>query len=88
MIVACILGWRVMPLPIPWEAFTRCLVATLFMAIAVWSLPPIGGLPELMLDAAIGGLVYAVAALILNAAGVRDLVLRLYRNRMAKEASA
>lgn len=88
MVAARILGGRIMPLPIPWEALARCLVATLFMAIAVWFLPPIGGLAELILDAGTGGLVYAIAALTLNAAGVRDLVWRLYKSRAAKEASA
>lgn len=88
MLAARILGGRVMPLPVPWEALVRCLIATLFMATAVWFLPPIGGLAELIMDACIGGIVYAVAALTLNAGGVRDLVLRLYRRHLAKEASA
>ena len=55
-------------------------------AAAVWFLPPIGGLPELMLDAGVGGLVYAAVALTLNAAGVRDVALRLIRARRSAVA--
>lgn len=85
---ARVLGARVMPLPVPWEALIRCLIATGLMALAVWFLPSIGGFPELMMDAVVGGIVYAAAALTLNAAGVRDLVVRLYRQKVGKAAAA
>lgn len=88
MTTARILGGRVMPLPVPWEALIRCLIATGLMAVAVWFLPPIGGFAELMMDATFGGIVYAAAALTLNAAGVRDIAVRLYRRRFGAEAAA
>jgi hypothetical protein len=43
----------------------------------VSQLPAVGGLGELILDASVGGIVYAAAALILNAAGVRDVAMDL-----------
>ncbi|MGA0545693.1 polysaccharide biosynthesis C-terminal domain-containing protein [Brevundimonas sp. VNH65] len=87
MTTARILGARVMPLPVPWETLIRCGVATGLMALAVSALPDIGGFAELMLKATIGGIVYATAALTLNAAGVRDLVLRIYRQRLRPETA-
>jgi O-antigen/teichoic acid export membrane protein len=86
LLATMLIGRRVLPLPIPWDSLIRCLVATGFMALAVSALPSIGGFLELMLDASVGGLVYAAAALTLNAAGVRDVALRLlgrYRTRGA-----
>lgn len=71
-----ILGRRAAPLPIPWEAIARCGAATAAMALAVGRLPKLGGFPELMLDASVGAMVYAAVALTINAAGVRDVVMR------------
>ncbi|HYD28782.1 lipopolysaccharide biosynthesis protein [Brevundimonas sp.] len=71
------IGRRVMALPIPWENLVRCGVATGVMAVVVAQLPAIGGIAELTLDATVGGMVYAAAALTLNAAGVRDVAVRL-----------
>ena len=75
------IGRRIMALPIPWDSLVRCAVATGIMALAVARLPGIGGLAELGLDATVGGLVYAAAALTLNAAGVRDVAARLLARR-------
>ena len=77
MIATWMIGRRVVALPIPWESLARCGVATGVMALAVASLPAIGGFGELVLDAGVGGLVYGAAALTLNAAGVRDVALGL-----------
>lgn len=86
-LIAClILSRRAIALPIPWDALVRCGAGCAVMAAAVWFLPPIGGLPELMLDAGVGGLVYAAVALTLNAAGVRDVALRLIRARRSAVA--
>jgi hypothetical protein len=51
------------------------------MALVVARLPVLGGVAELALDATVGGVVYAAAALTLNAAGVRDVALRLLAER-------
>lgn len=82
------IGRRVLALPIPWESLIRCAIATGIMALAVSALPSVGGLAELILDASVGGLVYAAAALTLNAAGVRDVALRLLERFKARRAAA
>ena len=82
------LGRRVLPLPVPWESLVRCAVATAIMAVAVRSLPSLGGFAKLALDATVGVVVYAAAALTLNAAGVRDVALRLLERRRAGKAAA
>jgi len=77
-----------LPLPIPWDPLIRCLIATGIMALAVGALPTIGGLPELMMDASIGGIVYAACALTMNAAGVRDILLDLIARFRARSVAA
>lgn len=88
MIATMLIGRRVMALPVPWESLIRCSVATAAMALVVARLPAIGGFPELMLDASVGGLVYAAAALTLNAADVREVAVRLLAQRRARRATA
>jgi O-antigen/teichoic acid export membrane protein len=86
-LIACILlSRRAIALPMPWEALIRCGIASAVMAGVVWMMPPLGGFMELMLDASVGGLVYAVVALTLNAAGVRDVLMRLIRARRSVTA--
>ncbi len=88
MVATWLIGRRVVALPIPWESLARCGVATGLMALVVSRLPAIGGFGELMLDAGVGGLVYAAAALTLNAAGVRDVALKLLAQRGLWSATA
>ncbi len=83
-----IIGRRIMALPIPWDSLIRCSIATGVMALVVARLPAIGGFPELMMDAFVGGLVYAAAALTLNAAGVRDVAMRLLGQARDRRATA
>ena len=83
-----VIGRRVLPLPIPWDSLIRCGVATGAMALVVARLPAIGGFAELMLDATVGGIVYAVVALTLNAAGVRDVAMRLLTRARERRATA
>jgi O-antigen/teichoic acid export membrane protein len=82
------MGRKVMPLPVPWDSLIRCAVATVLMAVVVARLPAIGGFLELMLDASAGALVYAAAALTLNAAGVRDVAMRLLVRMRTRGAAA
>lgn len=82
------MGRKVMPLPVPWDSLIRCAVATGLMVMVVARLPPVGGFLELMLDASVGALVYAAAALTLNAAGVRDVAMRLSGRLRARGATA
>ena len=82
------IGRRILALPIPWDSLIRCAVATGVMALVVAQLPAIGGLAELALDATVGGIVYAVVALTLNAAGVRDVAMRLLTQARERRAAA
>lgn len=88
MIATMLIGRRVVALPIPWESLARCGVATGLMALVVSGLPAFGGLGELILDAGVGAVVYAAAALILNAAGVRTVALGLLAKRGYRGATA
>ncbi|HEV2082786.1 MAG TPA: lipopolysaccharide biosynthesis protein [Brevundimonas sp.] len=88
LIATLVLGRRVLPLPMAWESLARCGVATAGMAAVVAALPPIGGFAELMLKAGVGGLVYGVLALTMNAAGVRDVATSLIRRRRRSGAPA
>ncbi|HWQ87353.1 lipopolysaccharide biosynthesis protein [Brevundimonas sp.] len=88
LIATMMIGRRVVALPIPWESLVRCAIATGIMALVVARLPAPGGFPELALDASVGGLVYAAAALTLNAAGVRDVALRLLTQFRIRRAAA
>lgn len=88
MLATMWIGRRIVALPIPWESLIRCGIATGLMALAVMRMPVIGGLGELVLDASVGGIVYAAAALTLNAAGVRDVALRLLTQQRARRAMA
>lgn len=83
-----VMGRRVLALPVAWDSLVRCGVATGVMAAAVSVLPPIGGFAELALDASTGAIVYAAVALILNAAGVRDVAVRLLQRLRAARAAA
>ena len=82
------MGRRILPLPVPWRCLMTCGVSCAVMALAVWFLPPIGGFPELMLDASVGAAVYGVCAFVLNAGGARDLATRLLGAIQARRAAA
>jgi O-antigen/teichoic acid export membrane protein len=85
---AILIGRRVLPLPAPWTAMLRCGLATAVMAAVVLVLPSPGALPELLLKAGVGALVYGLVAVALDAAGVRGVLKRQWQARLAREASA
>ncbi len=85
---AILIGRRVLPLPAPWPALLRCGVATAVMAAVVLVMPSPGGLPELLLKAGVGTLVYGLVAVALDAAGVRGVLKRQWQVRMTREVSA
>lgn len=84
LLASILMGRRVMVMPVPWGALVRCGLACLAMAAVVSRLPVLGGLPELILKAGVGGAVYVALALLLNAAGVRDLVHGLLTHRFKR----
>jgi len=88
LLVTLLMGRRVLPLPIPWDCLIRCLIATGLMALVVGAIPPIGGFVELVVDASVGALVYGLAAITMNAAGVRDLMLKLIAQVRQRGATA
>jgi O-antigen/teichoic acid export membrane protein len=73
------LGRRAMPLPLPWATLAKAGLGAALMAAAVALTPALGGGAELMLKAAVGVLVYALAALALDIAGARSRGVRLAR---------
>jgi O-antigen/teichoic acid export membrane protein len=68
-----VLAGRTGRLPLPWTTAAKCALACGAMALAVLSLPAWGGLPELLLKASVGALVYGVCVLGLDAGGCRRL---------------
>ena len=73
-------------MPAPLRDFALCGLASGVMAAVVWALPAWGGLAELMLKAVVGALAYAVAAIALDAGGVRGQANRLLHVRRLREA--
>ena len=63
-------------LPIPWTAVARSGLATGVMALAVSRLPASGGVGELAAKALLGGIVYGLAALALDAGHARSHAVR------------
>ncbi|WP_269513338.1 lipopolysaccharide biosynthesis protein [Brevundimonas subvibrioides] len=88
LLASIALGRRIVAMPIPWTALSRCALACGGMAGTVVLMPAYGGVPELALKAGVGAVVYAAVVLILNAAGVRDLVLRLIAARTGRSMTA
>lgn len=82
------MGRRIVAMPIPWETLARCGVACAAMAGIVSLLPSPGGLIELVSKAAVGALVYGLVAVMLNAAGVREVAARVIGARLGRGATA
>ena len=77
MLSSYYLGRRVLPLPVPWNSLLQACLATALMAAIVVMLPSMGGFAELGLKSAAGGLVYGLAAAVLNIGGLRSRALEL-----------
>ncbi|MGO4686797.1 lipopolysaccharide biosynthesis protein [Brevundimonas sp. 2YAF1] len=88
LIASWAMGRRILPLPVPWRSLLTCGTSCAVMAVAVSLLPPIGGFPELMLDASVGAAVYGACAFALNAGGMRDLARRILGAVQARRAAA
>ena len=80
------LGQRAIALPVPWDALARCGAATAVMTAAVLLVPSVGGALELLSKAAVGAVVYGLAAWGLNAASVRDQGSRVLKTIQARFA--
>ena len=86
LVASVILGRGPMAMPVPWTAIGRCGLASGLMTLAVVALPDPGGIAELILHAGVGSVVYSVAVIALNAAGVRDLAMRMIGERRERRA--
>jgi O-antigen/teichoic acid export membrane protein len=78
-------GRKLAPRSWPWTDFAKVAGACAAMAIIVRLIPPVGGLPELMLKAAVGAAAYVLAAFALDAAGARE-ALQGFVSRRARQA--
>jgi O-antigen/teichoic acid export membrane protein len=76
-------GRKLAPLSWPWTDFLKVAGACAAMAIAVRLLPAPGGMPELLLKASVGAVVYVMAALVFDAAGARA-ALQQFASRRAR----
>ena len=79
MIASALIGRRVVALPIPWDTLIRAGIASAAMAGVVLLVPDFGGIIELAAKATVGGLIYAIVALALDAGGIRGTAIRLAR---------
>ncbi|WP_292053610.1 MULTISPECIES: lipopolysaccharide biosynthesis protein [unclassified Brevundimonas] len=75
--VSIAVGRHVLPMPVAWRDTGKCLICAGVMALAVIAIPNLGGLLELVLKSMAGAVVYAACAYLLDAAGVRQLVVNL-----------
>ncbi len=70
-------GRRHVRLPIPAMDLAKIIIGCVAMAGSVQLIPSFGGLPELILKAGVGVVVYGFSVVALNAAGARDMVRKL-----------
>ncbi|MEY4783075.1 MAG: hypothetical protein RIR41_1010, partial [Pseudomonadota bacterium] len=83
LVLLALASRRLVPLAWPWVDFLKVAGACAAMAITVRLLPSPGGLPELLLKAGMGAVVYVLAALIFDAAGARS-ALQQFTSRRAR----
>lgn len=88
LVASAVIGRRAIALPIPWDTLLRAGAASAVMALVVSLIPDFGGVIELSLKAAAGGLVYGLIALALDAGGARSQVVRLVGRLRAKASPA
>jgi O-antigen/teichoic acid export membrane protein len=91
LVSSFVLMRRALPLPVPWTTLGQVVAATALMAAVILCLPSQGGLVEILLKAGVGALVYALAALALDAGGSRSeglgRAIRFARQRSAAQRS-
>lgn len=73
--MSMLVGQRMARLPVPVKDLATTSLACLAMAGVTLMLPDMGGLVELVLKAGLGALAFGVAAIALNAAGARDILI-------------
>jgi O-antigen/teichoic acid export membrane protein len=88
LIASAVIGRRAIALPIPWSTILRAGAASAVMAAVVSLIPDFGGVLELALKAGVGGLVYGLVALALDAGGARSQGMALLARLRAKVSPA
>ena len=88
LIASALIGRRAIALPIPWSTLARAGAASAVMAVVVSLIPDFGGVLELALKAGVGGLVYGLVALVLDAGGARNQGAALLSRLRAKVSPA
>lgn len=83
LVASAALGHRLLALPVPWLTLAQAAGASTLMALAVTRIPTLGGLPELALKAAVGGLVYGAVIYVVDAGALRSRAIGLLRARSA-----
>ena len=86
LVCAVALGRGALKLPIPWETLAKAALGCGLMAAAVGGVPAVGGVVELAVKAGVGAAVYALAAVALNAGGVRGEAARRLQGLRARTA--
>jgi O-antigen/teichoic acid export membrane protein len=71
MVLLALVGRRHIALPIPFGETAKIALACAVMAAVVYAAPSLGGVPEILLKATLGGVAYGSAAILLNLADAR-----------------
>lgn len=87
LVASLTLSPRAGPMPVPLAEAARVGAATLLMIAALALLPSAGGLAELLLKTGIGAVVFAIAALALDAGGARSHCARVILDLQARRAT-
>ncbi len=90
MVLSAIIGRRYFPLPLPFGAATKTILACAVMAGGVLILPLPDHWPDmalLLVKAGVGAMFYGIAALSMNLANCREIIRRLHQ-RLQKQEKA
>ena len=84
LLASIALGRSAVALPIPWLETGKALAACALMAAVLLRMPSGGGVVELAEKSLAGGLIYGLAALLLNIAGARSHLLKAFEIAKAR----
>lgn len=87
LVASIVMARSIMPMPLPWRVIGEASLGTLAMALVVMQVPAFGGLLELAAKAAVGGLIYGLVIVCLDAGGLRTRVLGLIQARRMGSAA-
>ena len=82
MVLSWRLGKEVFYIPIPKREIFKIFLATLVMGLALWPLVQYRGLLAIIFQIFCGGGVYVFLTLFLNVGGMRNVVYRVWREKV------